>query len=390
MRGLISNIYLFTFYWFFSINPFFILTNAFGVTDIPFMYLFNIAVCISVLLLYIVECRFYKLDIYVVVMLLFFTYVVLYLIIGGERYGPLENGRNNTILNYFLPFIITSIGMFILGRRIDLAEIISSKHKYILLIPCVFILCNVTGFRVDYSKLKDPSLIGIYLVVGDVLCVSAMIFCLRQKITINSVFWFLFFSATLYLNNSRASFFIFVLSFFSIAIVSGFISSPKATVLFVILSLISAVYLWDDIVFLISLNERMAAVFTGNDHSSFERGILLEKGMYSISKNWLFGDMGGQLSDSGRLGGYIHNILEYWRQFGLLPFVIFITFIFFSIKVAIKELCNKHSNVDKVAFVGICASSIFFILFARSIPYSIIFFVIGYAINTHCKKEIAS
>lgn len=51
--------------------------------------------------------------------------------------------------------------------------------------------------------------------------------------------------------------------------------------------------------------------------------------------NFFWGDFSGQLKHYGddqgtRWGGYIHSILSYWRQFGLIPFILFSLLWFYS------------------------------------------------------------
>jgi len=52
--------------------------------------------------------------------------------------------------------------------------------------------------------------------------------------------------------------------------------------------------------------------------------IALEVGWEGILNHWLLGDYGGQVKHFGDLGSYIHNILSYWRQYGIVPFVLII------------------------------------------------------------------
>lgn len=54
-----------------------------------------------------------------------------------------------------------------------------------------------------------------------------------------------------------------------------------------------------------------------------DRESFLIKGWAGIKSSPLAGDYGGQLRDGGSIGSYIHNGLSAWRQFGLVPFLIY-------------------------------------------------------------------
>ena len=64
-------------------------------------------------------------------------------------------------------------------------------------------------------------------------------------------------------------------------------------------------------------------LFTGDDHSFYMRKLIMQNNFEDVMKYWFLGDYAGQLK-YGVLGLYIHNYLSFWRQFGIIPFVIFI------------------------------------------------------------------
>ena len=66
--------------------------------------------------------------------------------------------------------------------------------------------------------------------------------------------------------------------------------------------------------------------FRTTDTSINARGYLLEKGWSQIVESPLFGGYKHYLSYGGE-GGYIHSILSYWQQFGLVPFVALLVFL---------------------------------------------------------------
>lgn len=75
-----------------------------------------------------------------------------------------------------------------------------------------------------------------------------------------------------------------------------------------------------------SANARMFAIQNlDTDGSVILRRFMQEKGLEALGKSWFWGDYAGQLA-YGNLGGYVHNYLSLWRQWGLFPFAIFLIF----------------------------------------------------------------
>ncbi|CAH7394690.1 membrane hypothetical protein [Vibrio chagasii] len=365
------------FFWFLSFYPFLVLLNSFGYIELYGLYKVSILLCLVVTTLQMITIHKLKFSTIAVSISLSLFLSVVVLIFGSEGvYGVLDNGVNKSILNYFLPFILNSIAIFIIGYQINIKKIISSKLIFILLLPVVFILLHVRGFRLDYSLLKDPSLIGIYLIVGDALCFSAALFCFRKGVNLSSFFLASFFMVVLYLNNSRAAFFIFSVG---VLLTCWLFLITRRTGFALIISVIAIAIIMlfqKEIVTILSLNERMALVFSGSsDYSLNSRDNLLNSGLESISGHWLIGDLGGQINSSGRLGGYIHNILAYWRQFGIVVFILLLLPVLYLIMYMVK-MSIYVSEIDMDVYL-ICLScliiSTMMIFFARSIPYSLLF-----------------
>ena len=53
-----------------------------------------------------------------------------------------------------------------------------------------------------------------------------------------------------------------------------------------------------------------------------DRAILFQKGLLAIKEYWFIGDFMGDVRDNGHTGGYIHNGLSLWRQYGIIPFIL--------------------------------------------------------------------
>ncbi|OED56337.1 hypothetical protein BEI46_08590 [Aliivibrio fischeri] len=380
-----SSFSSFAFYWFLSIYPFIVLLNSFDYLNIYGVYLFNILICFLIVSNQVFSILKSKVSYVAISITISLCLIVLILFLSGyDKFGSLDNGVSKSVLNYFLPFIINSFGLFVLGYQVNIRKILLSKANLILLLPAIFILCHVKGFRLDYSLLKDPSLIGIYLIVGDALCFSAVFFCLRKDLNFSSFIMMLFFLVVLYLNNSRASFFVFSIIFIFTVWYFYLFKNTLGLIISSIAFLLLIILFSDKVIDILSLNERMALVLSGGtDYSSNARSLLLSSGIDSIVNNWFIGDLGGQIDTSGRLGGYIHNILSYWRQFGLAVFlclfipIIYLIFYMFNMVSKVKKEYETEYLISLMC-ISIASAMIFF---ARSIPYYLLFFALGLADN---------
>ncbi|EGR2982837.1 hypothetical protein DLH92_25720, partial [Vibrio parahaemolyticus] len=67
-----------------------------------------------------------------------------------------------------------------------------------------------------------------------------------------------------------------------------------------------------------------------NDVSFKGREVQKEVGYMSLYNNLFWGDYGGQVKTLGYVGEYIHNIISYWRQFGVISFVLIIYMVFYK------------------------------------------------------------
>ncbi len=88
-------------------------------------------------------------------------------------------------------------------------------------------------------------------------------------------------------------------------------------------------------------NDRILRLFFNKegDTSLLARDHLLDQGIVRIKENWFSGDFKGQLA-YGEAGSYIHNILSYWSQFGLIVFMLVCLLILAGIVVIIQRKRN--------------------------------------------------
>ncbi|MBH0036789.1 O-antigen ligase family protein [Pseudoalteromonas sp. NZS71_1] len=373
---------LFYLVWFVGIYPFLVLLNSFDYAAINGLFLVNAALSIVAVLFRVINFKSLELSfVSISVTSALFICCVALLFAGHNISGELENGTYKSVLNYFAPMLISSIGCLSLGYSLSIKRLFKTKLYICFFLPAIFILFHIKGFRLDYSLLKDQSLIGIYLLVGDAMCLSALFLCFKRGLSNKSIMCFIFFAVILYLNNSRASFFVFVSAFLFTIFILSFFRRPLYLIIGLFIFIAFLLSFSNSLLELLSLNNRMAAIFSSQvDYSMNSRGLLFDYGLSDIKQYWFFGNLGGQIESSGRLGGYIHNLLAYWRQFGLTPFLLIATSIFYLSFKFIVYLSTSTENIFKGEFLFIFSLfllAVSLMIFARSIPYYLLFVSIG-------------
>ena len=106
------------------------------------------------------------------------------------------------------------------------------------------------------------------------------------------------------------------------------------------------------------------------------RNIALQGGLEDIAQHPLLGSFGSHVERFGDSGMYIHNYLEIWRQFGLLPFGAFLVLLVIAL---IAPIITRSSYARMAAVPLFAVPLLSQITFSRSYGYSYIFFIFGIA-----------
>ena len=245
------------------------------------------------------------------------------------------------------------------------------------------LLCHYdfSAMRISFREF-DPDKVSIYLFLGDSFAIwSLLVLSLLTEapfkstcVAICSVFALLAF-------NSRTSLYSFVL------VIPLVIILTKKSLKYWIISLILFFMAYSTIFEILEYsNKRMLAfLYLRSDSSMIARIYLLKEGFEDIRKNWFLGDYAGQLR-YGSLGSYIHNYLSLWRQFGLVPFLAFLSLLFIFIMKCWKMFwINIHRRkISPREFFLIVAGSfcIIEIVAARSYVAPYIWFFLGASLNS--------
>lgn len=284
----------------------------------------------------------------------------------------------------FLYLIFFSAGIFI-GRA--LLKYRFNKIFYASLIMMVITLISLADFNnFNFLLLTEEDANYLRLAEWFVICaLGSLAYIKNPKI---SVFVFVISLISLFIINSRfalAGFFIagsFIIFYRFKA--GGFLILSG----FIMIFILSLVHIFNIDFELFKDNRVIRLILTPDvDTSLLSRREINLYGWKAIKENWFIGDFRGQVSYGG-YGNYIHNILSYWRQYGLITFLCF--FVLFSLiwSKVIKWFFNQQLMNSAYLFGSAYLIYVSLGIFlAKSFLYTEIFMVFGLIISLDLEKR---
>ena len=303
---------------------------------------------------------------------------------------PIQN-----IQEYFLEYLssafISSFMFFLSGFFIlNLIQKSTMKRVFLFfwLLYSTVILINTNFEQNIFQSTIEILLINPnYLMMADAYVLLSFILISGIKGISLRVLTIIFSTFCLFLLKSRASLYTFVVLNIIVLVIH-----ERRVLWFGLLLFLGSFFFFDWSQFLrLNADNRMFRLLTfGLDRSSQERGDIFLTGLNSIKENWFLGDYMGDVLYRMKPGKYLHNVLSFWRQFGLLPFLL-ITFnlIYIYFKLFVLFIRKKwNSKIEFTFFYSIYC--LLLILFARSFVFSefwIVFSLIPSLIYAHTNKE---
>jgi len=123
-------------------------------------------------------------------------------------------------------------------------------------------------------------------------------------------------------------------------------------------------------------NRIMSLLKFQQDNSVIERAVLSDIGWSDILSNPFLGKYGGQVFYHGGIGGYMHNVFSVWRQFGVIPFCLYMYFMFYGLWFVIKRGTTINNIYMESAFFTI-VPIVVLMFFAKSYNYVELAFPLG-------------
>ena len=109
----------------------------------------------------------------------------------------------------------------------------------------------------------------------------------------------------------------------------------------------------------------------------------------SLWDNWFLGDFAGQMLTTGKIGDYIHNYLSFWRQYGLMSFVLFILCFVGGACMSGKEAFCCRGALDGVAACAfsLAVFNLVEICVARSYATPFVWMSVGFFVARACVRK---
>ncbi|RLA08697.1 MAG: hypothetical protein DRQ51_01705 [Gammaproteobacteria bacterium] len=343
------------------------------------LYLFVYYYFVRVVYVYYKLAKYISLDFYRVAL---FVPAVIFITLAAYHYFKnIQQLKNNIYLNSFLSLfaiIVLSIIYHFIFRLDYMSDDVfsyqiknlsysilnallgfylyqqlnSNSSKKIIFVVWFFyaimLLINLNGFALDTKGVS-----GVHLMLGDTFIIISIV-AIFMNIN-HKILKIISLSAVLilaYLINSRSSFFSFLVVY--LFFLYKEIGLKNLLYLFVLMFFVAfALYYFD----LLRINKRMFGVFQGHSDGSLnERMEQFKYGIEAIKNNWFFGEFAGQAIvhtqgyRSGQMGAYMHNWLSYYRQFGLVFFVIFTLMFVYAGLFILKEWYLKNTPIKNMLY----------------------------------------
>ena len=116
------------------------------------------------------------------------------------------------------------------------------------------------------------------------------------------------------------------------------------------------------------------------------RVLQIESGISDIMINPILGRFGGQIDEFGFIGFYMHNILSYWRQFGLLVFFIF-CILLFLFPLRINRVITFSTKGEKDLFQFLFLFTALNMLTSKAFEWYFVWLFVGLAACVYSKRR---
>lgn len=264
---------------------------------------------------------------------------------------------------------------FLIGYFIASDDSLFDRMKPLILAGTIIlslqtiVFFDLSSFSINIKNLSHNNYIHLLLGNGYALWSIVMLSVLRDKQRI--IFYFLSVPFVFFMS-SRSAFYCYIILLPLILYTFGK-QYLKYLILFVALC-----------IFVLILNpfhlleNRMFAIFSAHDLSLNYRMAIIKTTMPDLFKHFFTGDYGGYYKYSFPANTYVHNILSFWSQFGLLPFIIIIALVVKIISDARKQFRTLWQSTSTMT-VLFTVFILFAMITAKSYAYAEFFMLSGIA-----------
>lgn len=381
--------------YYLGIMPILMLIDRVGISVYKNISLTILIFIIMYVFLFIREKRYNYIDIGLNMSLLvlgIMVYKILISYVNTLPYETMLDANQTPIRKYHIYFlgstIVPCIFMLIVGLELQniIIYIKQSKKIYIRLLYYIVTILIVV-IKILYYPQGGVALLneqGRHLFLGDTYSILSLIviFIYVKK----NIKYQIISCITLYLIGSRSSLFIFVFTLIMMYILAVYNKKrigKKENLLFILI----AIAVLSGIIFLtnskfseeIINNNRILNLIVNSedDHSLGSRNELMDVGIQYIRQNPIKGNLFYEIDHYKLTGRYIHNMMSYWAEYGLICFILII------IIICIKFIRLKN---DRGLVKALLIFNMISIIFSRSYTYTFIWIIFG--MKTNIKRRI--
>ncbi len=306
------------------------------------------------------------------------SYILVVLIINWDNNSLIEfNQKNLRIAAYYFYFFIIGFYSFRGFNHLNRFKVLIIIGLSLMILQIVLFF-NYKTLSINLTDLHHNDYIHLFM--GYTFAIWAII-ALSIVSTKYKLYIYSLSMICLFFLSSRAALYFFAILY---PLVIFFINkvTVKKNILIKLLLPVLVFFL-----FMLISGHRMFSIIIGDDLSMQYRIEIFKKNIPDLINNWILGEYGGFFKYSFPADIYMHNILSYWRQFGLIPFLILISLIvIYAARTAkkLKEPLNISSFLTTTLFLFIMLE----VFFAKGYNYSILFILFGFLGNESFIKLI--
>lgn len=303
----------------------------------------------------------------------------------------LGDGRPNDYILYqwSLVAIISNVICFCIFLNLNLHGKMKHSLVFFLCLMVIIILLNIDSSGRFLLAVSEDDNVASYQAFGRSLLVIGFItFILTQG-------WLRFFIVVLsiialYFNTARSEFVFFILaimSYYGLDFLIKRNNLNKYVNLFLLVMVLSGViYTFQQITF-DDLN-RTAQLIDISDSSSFSgRKELQDYALESIGNNIFFGNYGYYIDRFGK-GGYVHNALSLWADFGLFAFIAYVLGVVYLWLYSIVGFFKMSSDNLYIKLLLLCSTCLFVaIITSKDYSYMFLGIVLGLYFNRNTRPN---
>lgn len=249
------------------------------------------------------------------------------------------------------------------------------KVRWLFLAGIGAVVCMIVIFfdrntlTINLSQLKVNNY--IHLILGNSLALFVLLSFNSFKNNKYILFLYLICIPFIFFLSSRAAFYSFALSLPLVLIISGAFKKGRLLILLlIVLSIVGMVLILPD--------HRMTEVIQITGKSLSERIVILKSGVEDISRNLFTGNYGGYFEAEQPTNTYIHNFLSFWRQYGLITFLLFSWMMIYSGYIITKQTISSKSH-KYLSELSIFIYMVIIVITSKSYVYSHYFIILGVA-----------